>query len=76
MGYGRRPGKTDGCAGKLSTRKNVKVVLCLIRGSLFVFCLPHDRVVGSTPLQSIGWKGVGYWLRDPSTPKEGRVAFS
>ncbi|WP_080414863.1 T6SS effector phospholipase Tle3 domain-containing protein [Burkholderia ubonensis] len=76
VGYGRRPGKTDGCAGKLSTRKNVKVVLCLIRGSLFVYCSPHDRVMGSTPLKSIGWKGVDYWLPDPNTCKGRSIFFS
>ncbi|CAM3051897.1 T6SS effector phospholipase Tle3 domain-containing protein [Burkholderia ubonensis] len=45
-------------------------------GRLFVYCSPHDRVMGFTPLKSIGWKGVDYWLPDPNTGKEGRVAFS
>ncbi|MCK4165378.1 hypothetical protein HFK89_23750 [Ralstonia pseudosolanacearum] len=27
-------------------------------GRVFVYCCPHDRVMGSTPLESIGWKGV------------------
>ena len=38
-------------------------------GRLFVYCSPHDRVMGSTPLASIGWKGVDYWLPDPNTPQ-------
>ncbi|WP_232442336.1 T6SS effector phospholipase Tle3 domain-containing protein [Burkholderia ubonensis] len=38
-------------------------------GRLFVYCSPHDRVMGSTPLKSIGWKGVDYWLPDPNTPQ-------
>ena len=39
-------------------------------GRLFVYCSPHDRVMGSTPLQSIGWKGVDYRLVDPDSPRE------
>ena len=27
-------------------------------GRLYVYFSPHDRVMGSTPLQSIGWQGV------------------
>lgn len=34
-------------------------------GRLFVYCSPHDRVMGAAPLASIGWKGVDYWLPDP-----------
>ncbi len=33
-------------------------------GRVFVYCSPHDRVMGSKPLQSIGWKGVDYQLRE------------
>jgi pimeloyl-ACP methyl ester carboxylesterase len=35
-------------------------------GRVFVYCSPHDRVMGSVPLQSIGWKGVDYALPDPA----------
>ncbi|MGA7815339.1 T6SS effector phospholipase Tle3 domain-containing protein, partial [Caballeronia sp.] len=38
-------------------------------GRVFVYCSPHDRVMGSTPLQSIGWKGVDYRLPDPELPR-------
>ncbi|MGA7812260.1 T6SS effector phospholipase Tle3 domain-containing protein [Caballeronia sp.] len=38
-------------------------------GRVFVYCSPHDRVMGSTPLQSIGWKGVDYRLPDPDLPR-------
>lgn len=41
-------------------------------GRLFVYCSPHDRVMGSTPLESIGWKGVDYRLPDPNSP-QGKV---
>jgi pimeloyl-ACP methyl ester carboxylesterase len=27
-------------------------------GRIYVYCNPHDRVMGSTALQSIGWQGV------------------
>ncbi|KVT74203.1 hypothetical protein WK56_08285 [Burkholderia ubonensis] len=27
-------------------------------GRLYVYFTPHDRVMGSTPLQSIGWQGI------------------
>jgi pimeloyl-ACP methyl ester carboxylesterase len=33
-------------------------------GRLFVYCSPHDRVMGSAPLESIGWKGVPAKGRD------------
>lgn len=35
------------------------------RGRVFIYCSPHDRVMGSTPLESIGWKGVDKKLPDP-----------
>ncbi|MBW9108053.1 T6SS effector phospholipase Tle3 domain-containing protein [Paraburkholderia phenoliruptrix] len=28
-------------------------------GRLYVYFTPHDRVMGTTPLQSIGWQGLG-----------------
>lgn len=27
-------------------------------GNTYIYCNPHDRVMGSSPLQSIGWSGV------------------
>ena len=27
-------------------------------GNTYIYCNPHDRVMGSAPLQSIGWSGV------------------
>jgi hypothetical protein len=33
-------------------------------GRLFVYCCPHDRVMGSAPLESIGWKGIPAKDRD------------
>ncbi|CAG9225300.1 T6SS effector phospholipase Tle3 domain-containing protein [Burkholderia vietnamiensis] len=38
-------------------------------GRVFIYFSPHDRVMGSTPLQSIGWKGVGKSLPDPDRPQ-------
>ncbi|WP_332382688.1 hypothetical protein [Burkholderia ambifaria] len=38
-------------------------------GRVFVYFSPHDRVMGATPLESIGWKGVGDRLPDPTKPK-------
>ncbi len=29
------------------------------RGRVFLYCNPHDQVIGVTPVQGIGWKGVG-----------------
>ncbi|WP_322068980.1 T6SS effector phospholipase Tle3 domain-containing protein [Paraburkholderia bannensis] len=37
-------------------------------GRVFIYCSPHDRVMGSTPLESIGWKGVDRMLPDPDQP--------
>ena len=28
------------------------------RGRVFLYCNPHDQVIGATPVQGIGWKGV------------------
>lgn len=28
------------------------------RGRVFLYCNPHDQVIGVTPVQGIGWKGV------------------
>jgi len=39
-------------------------------GRVFVYCNPHDRVMGSVPLQSIGWKGVDCALSDNGNPKD------
>lgn len=33
-------------------------------GRLYVYFTPHDRVMGTTPLQSIGWQGVNDKLLD------------
>jgi pimeloyl-ACP methyl ester carboxylesterase len=38
------------------------------RGRVFIYCSPHDRVMGSTPIESIGWKGVDKMLPDPDKP--------
>jgi pimeloyl-ACP methyl ester carboxylesterase len=38
------------------------------RGRVFIYCSPHDRVMGSTPIESIGWKGVDKMLPDPDRP--------
>ncbi|WP_456298866.1 T6SS effector phospholipase Tle3 domain-containing protein [Burkholderia ubonensis] len=38
-------------------------------GRVFVYFSPHDRVMGATPLESIGWKGVDDKLPDPANPK-------
>ncbi|MBR7916565.1 DUF3274 domain-containing protein [Burkholderia vietnamiensis] len=38
-------------------------------GRVFIYFSPHDRVMGSTPLQSIGWKGVDKRLPDPDRPQ-------
>lgn len=27
-------------------------------GNTYIYCNPHDRVMGSSPLQSIGWSGI------------------
>ncbi|MBR7916563.1 DUF3274 domain-containing protein [Burkholderia vietnamiensis] len=37
-------------------------------GRVFIYFSPHDRVMGSKPLQSIGWKGVDNRLPDPDQP--------
>ncbi|WP_175951958.1 DUF3274 domain-containing protein [Burkholderia sp. BCC0405] len=37
-------------------------------GRVFIYFSPHDRVMGSTPLQSIGWKGMDKNLPDPDQP--------
>ncbi|WP_241020731.1 DUF3274 domain-containing protein [Burkholderia sp. Ac-20344] len=38
-------------------------------GRVFVYFSPHDRVMGASPLQTIGWKGVDDKLPDPAKPK-------
>ena len=37
-------------------------------GSTFIYCNPHDRVMGSSPLRSIGWQGL------PNTRESGYTA--
>jgi len=44
-------------------------------GRVFVYCCPHDRVMGSVPLQSIGWKGVDYKLPHPTDPRTKLLPF-
>jgi pimeloyl-ACP methyl ester carboxylesterase len=43
-------------------------------GRLFVYCSPHDRVMGAAPLDSIGWKGIAATgrgaLGDPDQPDQ------
>jgi Protein of unknown function (DUF3274) len=29
-------------------------------GRVYLYCNPHDQVIGSSPVQGIGWKGVSY----------------
>ncbi|WP_230961848.1 DUF3274 domain-containing protein [Burkholderia anthina] len=38
-------------------------------GRVFVYFSPHDRVMGASPLQTIGWKGIDDKLPDPTKPK-------
>jgi hypothetical protein len=28
------------------------------RGRVFLYCNPHDQVIGATPVQGMGWQGV------------------
>ena len=37
-------------------------------GNTYIYCNPHDRVMGSSPLRSIGWQGL------PNTSKSGYTA--
>lgn len=45
-------------------------------GRVFVYCCAHDRVMGSVPLQSIGWKGVSYRLPHPTEPRGTSMPFT
>lgn len=33
-------------------------------GRTYIYCNPHDRVMGASPLQSIGWNGIPNLLHD------------
>ena len=41
------------------------------RGHVFLYANPHDQVIGATPVQGIGWRGVENTLVSLSEPPDG-----